>query len=218
MQRLPTLLGCALLLTPAALRLPGQSTISPTSHSDRNQRANAQALTDNQRILHALNRFTFGPRPDDLERVRAIGLDQWFELQLHPGTMDFTDLDRRLREYPAMRLPTQQLLTAFPSGAILRQTADGKLPVPNTPILRTIYNDQIAFMKEREEKKAEKKAEAAMPSQAPKDSSAAMMATPMDSVMSTEKGYGATDSLKSTMLMEAQPDVAVASGGMMAAG
>jgi uncharacterized protein (DUF1800 family) len=117
-----------------------------------------------------------------------------------------------------MRLPTQQLLTAFPSGAILRQTADGKLPVPNTPILRTIYNDQIAFMKEREEKKAEKKAEAAMPSQAPKDSSAAMMATPMDSVMSTEKGYGATDSLKSTMLMEAQPDVAVASGGMMAAG
>jgi uncharacterized protein (DUF1800 family) len=83
-------------------------------------------------------------------------------LQLHPAAMDFTELDRRLSEFPAMRLSTPQLLTAFPSGAIVRQAADGRLPVPNTPILRIIYRDQIDFQEEREAKKAEKKAEAAM--------------------------------------------------------
>jgi uncharacterized protein (DUF1800 family) len=90
--------------------------------------------------------------------VRETGLDQWFEQQLHPASMEYADLNRRLNQFPSMRLPTQELLTAFPSGAMIRQAADGKLPVPNTPILRAVYSDQIAFYKEREARKAEKKA------------------------------------------------------------
>ena len=42
-------------------------------------------LQGDERILHALNRFTFGPRPGDLEAVRAMGLDHWFDQQLHPA-------------------------------------------------------------------------------------------------------------------------------------
>ena len=37
------------------------------------------------RVLHALNRFTFGPRPGDVAAVERMGLDRWFELQLNPG-------------------------------------------------------------------------------------------------------------------------------------
>ena len=43
----------------------------------------AQMPQDKQ-VIHALNRFTFGIRPGDVERVRAMGLDKWFEQQLHP--------------------------------------------------------------------------------------------------------------------------------------
>ncbi|MGA2350769.1 MAG: hypothetical protein ABSF70_10080 [Terracidiphilus sp.] len=98
-----------------------------------------------------------------------MGLNRWFELQLHPATMDFTELDRRLSEFPAMRLSTPQLLIAFPSGAIVRQAADGRLPVPSSPILRVVYNDQIAVQKEREAKKAEKKVEVATAPASAKD-------------------------------------------------
>ncbi len=43
-------------------------------------------LQGDQRILHALNRFTFGPRAGDLEAVRTMGLQNWFEQQLHPAS------------------------------------------------------------------------------------------------------------------------------------
>jgi hypothetical protein len=32
-------------------------------------------LTEDRRALHLLSRITFGPRPGDLEKVRAISLD-----------------------------------------------------------------------------------------------------------------------------------------------
>jgi uncharacterized protein (DUF1800 family) len=116
----------------------------------------------------------------DLETVRQVGLDQWFERQLHPATLDYGDLNRRLNQFPAMRLATPQLLTAFPSGAIIRQLADGKLAAPNTPILRAVYRDQIAFYKEREAQKAEK---TILSTASNKDASQPAMALPADGSM-----------------------------------
>ena len=61
----------------------------------------ATQLKGDDRIRHALNRLTFGPRPGDLDVLRQIGLDAWFEQQLHPQSLDLTDLNARLAEYPA---------------------------------------------------------------------------------------------------------------------
>src|ERR1041385_8333090 len=41
-------------------------------------------LRNDQRIQQALNRLTFGPRPDDVAFVKSIGLKKWIDLQLHP--------------------------------------------------------------------------------------------------------------------------------------
>ncbi len=41
-------------------------------------------LSGDQKILHALNRLTFGPRPGDIDAVKKMGLDKWIDLQLHP--------------------------------------------------------------------------------------------------------------------------------------
>src|SRR5262245_66330478 len=35
-------------------------------------------------IVHVLNRIGFGPRPGDVERVRAMGLDRYVDEQMHP--------------------------------------------------------------------------------------------------------------------------------------
>jgi hypothetical protein len=41
-------------------------------------------LSSDQKILHALNRLTFGPRPNDFDQVKHLGLKQWMDIQLHP--------------------------------------------------------------------------------------------------------------------------------------
>ncbi|HWN92217.1 MAG TPA: hypothetical protein VNQ15_12425, partial [Verrucomicrobiae bacterium] len=37
----------------------------------------ATSLTEEQRIVHVLNRLGYGPRPGDVERVRQMGLAKW---------------------------------------------------------------------------------------------------------------------------------------------
>ncbi len=100
-------------------------------------------LRGDDRILHALNRFTFGPRPGDLDAVRAIGLDKWFDQQLHPAGLDESVLDARLAQFPAMQWSTENLIFRYPSNAIIRQTMDGGLEVPQQGILHAVYENQI---------------------------------------------------------------------------
>ncbi len=116
-------------------------------------------LQGDARILHVLNRFTFGPRPGDLDAVRAMGLDKWFDQQLHPASINQADLDARLAEFPAMQWNPEDLLFRVPSNAIIRQAMDGKLPIPERGALHAVYENQIyrasAKKQEQEQKKAD---------------------------------------------------------------
>ncbi len=49
--------------------------------------ARAQTPADSverARALHAINRITFGARPEDVDRVTAMGVDASIAQQLHP--------------------------------------------------------------------------------------------------------------------------------------
>ena len=118
-------------------------------------------LRGDERILHALNRFTFGPRPGDLAVIRAIGLENWFEQQLHPDSLDVSDLNTRLAVFPAMQWSPADLLFRAPSNAIIRQAIDGKFPVPERGILHAVYEDQIYRVTEKRQEQAQKKEAAA---------------------------------------------------------
>ena len=165
MERLRASLAVLLslaLCAPSAPLLAQSSNPSPQSKPTAKALARAayQAgqLRGDQRILHALNRFTFGPRPGDLEAVRAVGLDRWFEDQLHPESFDQTDLDARLAQFPAMQLSAQDLLYSVPSDAMIRQAADGKVPIPSDPTLQAIYENQISRYQLRKQDKQQKQA------------------------------------------------------------
>ncbi|HJP86142.1 MAG TPA: DUF1800 domain-containing protein [Gemmatimonadaceae bacterium] len=51
-------------------------------------RSDVRELPADQQIIQALNRLTFGPRPGDVAKVRAMGLDNWIDLQLHPDKIN----------------------------------------------------------------------------------------------------------------------------------
>ena len=71
-------------------------------------------LTEDEAILHALNRLAYGPRPGDVEMVRKMGLEKWIDRQLHPDSIDDSALDLRLEKYPTLRMSSKELLTEFP--------------------------------------------------------------------------------------------------------
>ena len=61
--------------------------------------------------LHALNRLGYGPRPADVRRVLARGLDRYVDEQLHP--LPDPDLDTRLRPLTTLGYPISQVLSLY---------------------------------------------------------------------------------------------------------
>ena len=163
-------LVCLSLLTPSEFGL-AQATPASLSraaasdvHSTGRPAYHSTQIQGDERILHALNRFTFGPRPGDFESVKAVGLDRWFDQQLHPAGIDQSDMNLRLAEYPAMQWSSEDLLYRLPSNAMIRQANDGKAPVPERGVLHAVYENQMYRVAEKKQQKQEKQqANAATP-------------------------------------------------------
>lgn len=71
-------------------------------------------LTEDEAILHALNRLAYGARPGDVERIRQMGLAKWIDGQLDPKSIDDSALDQRLARYATLSVSSKQLLEEFP--------------------------------------------------------------------------------------------------------
>jgi uncharacterized protein (DUF1800 family) len=111
------------------------------------------SLTERERAIHALNRLTFGPRPGDVERVMAIGVDKWIDQQLHPEKIDDSALEARLAPYGTLKMSARELAERFPPQQVIKAVADGKMPMPSDPKLRAVYQAQIQRYEFRQEKK-----------------------------------------------------------------
>src|SRR4051812_31734688 len=73
------------------------------------------SLTEDQAILHALNRLGFGPRPGDVERVKQMGLAKWIDQQLHPESINDSKEDARIHEFfPTLSMSSKDLVEKFP--------------------------------------------------------------------------------------------------------
>jgi uncharacterized protein (DUF1800 family) len=107
-----------------------------------------------------LNRFSFGARPGELDRVRSLGAYAWFEQQLQPERLDDSALEERLNAYPAMRMSQADQIARYPTPSMVRNAAKtGYLPAD--PELHAIMADQVEFYQMRQQAKAEKSADAA---------------------------------------------------------
>jgi uncharacterized protein (DUF1800 family) len=126
----------------------------------------AGQMQGDARVLHALNRLTFGPRPGDVAAVSAMGLNKWFEQQLNPASIDDSALDARLAMFPAMQLSQEELSRRFPSPQMIKQMAKANRPLPADPVEHAIYADEIAFYKIQQAKQAIPKAAGGDPAMA----------------------------------------------------
>jgi Uncharacterized protein conserved in bacteria len=73
-------------------------------------------LTEEQKIVHALNRLGFGPRPGDVERVRAMGLNRYIEQQLHPERIDDRAVEAKLAGFDMLDATYGELQDIYVDG------------------------------------------------------------------------------------------------------
>jgi uncharacterized protein (DUF1800 family) len=116
----------------------------------------AAQMGEQQRTLHALNRLTFGPRPGDVERVRAMGVDKWIEQQLHPEKIDDSVLEARLQPMRTLHMDARELVENFPPPQVIKAVAEGRRAMPSDKTERAIYESQVEKYENRKEKKAAK--------------------------------------------------------------
>ena len=107
-MRLRIILSAALLCAAgrAAAQEPSRAPGPTTVHSVRE-------LPADQQIIHALSRLTFGPRPGDVLQIRAIGLDNWIEQQLHPERINDAATEAFVARYPTINRDQNELLRQY---------------------------------------------------------------------------------------------------------
>jgi uncharacterized protein (DUF1800 family) len=111
-------------------------------------------LNDHERALQLLDRFTFGARPGDLERVLAMGGDKWFEQQLSPESIPDAATDRRLGDFPTLNMKPEQALLLFPDRGAIGAVADGRTPYPADPLPASMYEVQLYKFNQQKMSKA----------------------------------------------------------------
>ena len=129
---------CVLMVvSPAMAATPSDSIALPAS-------VQKTPLTHQQKTVHALNRLTFGPGPGDEQAVNKMGLEAWFERQLHPETIDDSAFDARLDQFPALKLSQAEMMRRYPTPQMIRQMAKRDIPLPADPVEHAIYADSMA--------------------------------------------------------------------------
>jgi uncharacterized protein (DUF1800 family) len=119
----------------------------------KNSPADAPQMDSHERVVHALNRLTFGPQPGDVERVQAMGLDNWIDQQLHPERIDDSAVEARLAPFRTLRMDTKEIVDNFPTNPLIKAVADGKRSLPSDPLKRDVYEVQLERFESGEQKK-----------------------------------------------------------------
>jgi uncharacterized protein (DUF1800 family) len=78
-------------------------------------------LSSEQRILHFLNRTSFGPTLDELERVSRMGISAYLEEQLRPENIPDSSVDEKIAGLKTMRLSSGQLYDLYPPPKLAKE-------------------------------------------------------------------------------------------------
>ena len=145
-QRLWTWLLFAMVLL-SALGL-----VAEKKNKKSKELANAAAMQmdEQKRAIHVLNRFTFGPRPGDVQRIEGMGIDKWFEQQLYPEKINDSALEARLAPFRTLKMSTNELVRNFPPPQVIKAVENGRASIPRDPQEKAIYEAAIDRQRQKQ--------------------------------------------------------------------
>src|ERR1043166_4073757 len=72
-------------------------------------------LTEQQKLIHFLNRTSFGPRREDVEKIQRLGIRAYLDEQLHPERIADTAVEEKVAGLKTMRLSSRELIDLYPT-------------------------------------------------------------------------------------------------------
>src|SRR6266566_8203526 len=103
----------AALIGVAPIGISAQSSGAKSPAKTVIARSDVRELPADQQIIQALNRLTFGSKPGDILKVRAIGLDKWIDQQLEPEKINDDAMNVFVANYSALDENQSDLLKQY---------------------------------------------------------------------------------------------------------
>jgi uncharacterized protein (DUF1800 family) len=151
-------LGLILVLQPLLIHVPD-------AFASRRDVKKPSMMTEDQRVAHVLSRLTFGARPGDFEKVKAMGVGAFIAQQLDPDSLDNSEVIKRLRRLPTLGMATPVIIEQYtppkpgaspsPSPASERSPSVPKLVAQNAPAVPNAAMTANPNEMQREAKKEE---------------------------------------------------------------
>ncbi len=86
-----------------------------------------KSLSEDQKIIHVLNRLGFGARPGDIERVRSIGVEKYIQQQLDGISIADPVAESKVKGLEIFEMSTAEVFAKYPNpAALLRQLEGGR--------------------------------------------------------------------------------------------
>jgi len=118
----------------------------------------SKGLTENQKVLHVLNRLGFGAKPGDVEMVGSMGVKRYIESQLNPNYIDDSAIASVLNNFEILDMETSEIFAKYPNpGALIRMLEGngrrGNAAARNRQNNDAMKNDENAQEKRRSERR-----------------------------------------------------------------
>ncbi len=89
-------------------------------------KTNTKVLSEDQKILHVLNRLGFGARSGDIAKVKSIGLQKYIERQLNSNQTDNAEIAAKLKNFEVLKMSTDEIFAKYPNGGALLRMLEGR--------------------------------------------------------------------------------------------
>jgi uncharacterized protein (DUF1800 family) len=133
----------AALLSVAPIGASAQKSAAKVSHAVAT-RSDVRELPADQQIVQAINRLTFGARPGDVQKVRAIGLDNWIDQQLRPDKINDDAMNAFVSRYSALDQNQNDLLKQYAQLQQLRR----EVKRDRADTTRAMSADEVTMMQQ----------------------------------------------------------------------
>ena len=148
-MRITKLIGiaAAMLLSVAPVGVFAQKSGVKTPAKSVIARSDVRELPADQQIIQALNRLTFGAKPGDILRVRAMGVDKWIDQQLQPQKINDDAMNAFVRNYSALNANQDDLLKQY----AVQQKERKEVKRERADTTKAMTADEIAQMRQQQQ-------------------------------------------------------------------
>jgi uncharacterized protein (DUF1800 family) len=90
-------------------------------------------LSPEQRIIHFLNRTTFGPTSKEVQRIKRLGIHAYLEEQLRPETIPDNAIEEKVADLKTMRMNSRELFELYPPASVAKERGVAMASGMNAP-------------------------------------------------------------------------------------